>query len=180
MAKFALKSKLPPQEREQLLIDFFESLAAIKNSTEAAKVFSDLLSEQELDMLAKRLAVARELLVGQSYQTISRKLKVGVNTISRINAWIRESGEGYRLVFRRVPKTLAGDRKVRVDSTFARFKLSYPQYFWPELVLEQIIASATKKKRMALISVIRRSKQKTRLIRQVNFILNKSKNYHTL
>jgi TrpR-related protein YerC/YecD len=180
MAKFSPKSKLSLEEREQLLVYFFEALAVIKNSTEAAKVFSDILSDQELDMLAKRLAIARELLNGRNYQDISRDLKVGMNTIARINAWIRESGEGFRLVFSRLSKTHPQKATTTSSIRGSKFKRAYPQYFWPEAVLEQIILSATRKKREALISVIRRSKQKTRLIRQINYILKKSKFSHTI
>ncbi|MEK9181157.1 MAG: YerC/YecD family TrpR-related protein, partial [Patescibacteria group bacterium] len=101
MSKFSLHNKLDPSQKENLLIGFFEGLASIKNSEEAAKVFCDLLSPPELEMMAKRLAIARALLEGQNYQEIKKEYKVSTNTIARVNAWLQEAGDGFRLLAKR-------------------------------------------------------------------------------
>lgn len=174
MAKFSLNSKLPAAEREQLLVDFFRSLAAIKNSSEAAKVLCDLLSPNELDMVAKRLAIARALLDGENYQAISRTLRVSTNTIARVNAWLNESGEGYRLVVGRVSKSASPKARDHIWASttgLAQLKRQYPQYFWPELLLKRIIATANKRERLALLSIVSKTKHKTKLLKQIDRIL---------
>jgi len=174
MAKFALKQKISLQEREKLLIAFFKGLACIKNSREAAKVLSDLLSAQELDMLAKRLAIARALLDGKSYQEIVKILKVSMSTIARINAWLQESGEGFRLIFSRVTPDIP-PRKSDPADTFTQFKRKYPQYFWPQLLLERIVASANKMEKEQLRALIQKVNKKSQLLHRLNFLLSPSK-----
>ena len=41
---------------------------AVKNSVEAAKFLTDLLSSQEVEMLAKRLKIAGLLIKGSTYE----------------------------------------------------------------------------------------------------------------
>ncbi|MCL5435644.1 MAG: YerC/YecD family TrpR-related protein [Patescibacteria group bacterium] len=182
MAKFAKTSKLSENEREHLLMIFFESLASVRNPAEAAKVFSDLLSPSELDMLAKRLAVARALLEGDNYQSIGKNLKVSTNTIARVSAWIHESGEGYRLIFKRVRGGSSDTFRKNNGplSVFTSLKRSYPQYFWPQLLLERVVASANRRNKEELRAIIKKAKNKNRLLTQIDKILKNEKNYHTI
>lgn len=179
MPKFLQKVKLSADEREHLLFDFFKALASVKNPSESAQVITDLLSPAEADMVAKRLAIGRALLSGENYQAIIKKLKVSTNTIARVNAWLQESGEGFRLIFKRLGLGSYQDKKKNF-SGFTSLKRSYPQYFWPEAVVENILLSATKKQQQELLSIIRRSKNKTRLLRQIDKIFKNGKYYHTL
>lgn len=174
MAKFSYRSKLSPNEREELLIIFFKSLACIKSPKEAAQVISDLMSPQELDMIAKRLAIARELLAGRNYQEIIRDLKVSNGTIARVNAWLNEAGEGFRLISKRVSgrvKQIGKDSIMSDDYGLTQFRRKYPSYFWPEKLLEQIVKSADKKQKQQLRTIIKQSRHKTKLLKQINSLL---------
>ena len=101
MAKFSRIPKLSKKERQNLLIALCEALTSIKKKEEAAQFLADLLSPQELEMLAKRLEIAKLLIDGDTYATICGKLKVSHNTIARVNAWLTLSGSGFRLVIER-------------------------------------------------------------------------------
>lgn len=176
MPKFSLKSKLPQGQREELLFDFFRSLSCVKNSTEAARIFSDLLSPPELDMLAKRLAIARLLIAGVHYQKIMKELKVSNSTIARVNFWLQESGEGFRLVFDRIkPRRQFRDGQTNGErGGLELLKRKYPLYFWPQLVLEEILKSANRKELANLRMVINKSRAKTQLLRRIDRILKSS------
>lgn len=89
------------KERQELLIALCEALTTVKKRDEAAQFLTDLLSPQELEMLAKRLAIARYLIDGKTYDFIREILKVSHNTIARVNAWLTLSGSGFRLVIER-------------------------------------------------------------------------------
>ena len=174
MAKFSPKSKLPTDEREELLINFFESLASVRSSKEAAQVFSDLLSRQELDMVAKRLAIAKDLLEEKSYQEIMKDLKVGSGTVARVNTWLNVAGEGDRLVAKRGGRrqgAFGRDSVWASEENMPGFKRKYPTYFWPEHLLEQIVRSSNRKQKDQLRAVIRQSKHKTRLLKQLSKLI---------
>ena len=98
MAKFSRIPKLTKKERQNLLIALCEALTSIKKKKEAAQFLTDLLSPQELEMLAKRLEIAKLLISGDTYDAIRGKLKVSHNTIARVNASLTLSGSGFRLV----------------------------------------------------------------------------------
>lgn len=170
---------MAPGERERLLIAFFKGLACVRNSKEAAQVLSDLLTEQELDMLAKRLAIARALLNGDNYQEIVKGLKVSMGTIARVNAWLQESGEGFRLIISRLTPDFVPRRSDLLDP-ITRFKRKYPQHFWPQQILERVVAAANKREREQLKALIQKTRKKTLLMRRLDFLLAVSrKNSHT-
>ena len=62
MAKFLRHPKLSAEKPRGMVVDLCESMAATKNSAEAAKILTDLLGQQELEMIARRLRVAELLL----------------------------------------------------------------------------------------------------------------------
>jgi len=98
MAKFSNPSKLPEKERENLIANFCLALAQLNNVMDVSQFLKDLLSVQEMEMLAKRLKTASLLLDGWTYAKISQELKMASNTIARVHEWLKVSGEGYRLV----------------------------------------------------------------------------------
>ena len=157
MAKFARIPKLTKEERQRLLISFCEALTSIKNREEAAQFLTDLLGPQEIEMLAKRLEIARLLINGDTYDVIKRKLRVSQNTIARVNAWLTLSGSGFRLVIERTRKK----EKKEDESSWSLFekydpysmrnlKRRYSMYFLPELIIEEIIKQSNERERKKL------------------------------
>lgn len=59
-------------------------------------LYGDLLTETEAEKLAKRLAIARGLLAGQSYQQIQKALGVTANTVTQIQRVLKSAGHGFR------------------------------------------------------------------------------------
>ena len=108
MAKFYYKSKLSSKEQEELLIDFCNAISSIRDSKEAAQFLKDLLSPQEAEMLAKRIKIAELLLNDWKYKRIGELLKVGDGTIARVSEWLKLTGDGYRLIVKRLK-----DKKIK-------------------------------------------------------------------
>src|SRR5437879_3204756 len=101
MAKFERIPKLNKRHRQQLILALCQAFAAIQKPEEAAKFLTDLLTLQEVEMLAKRLQIAKLLIDGLSYQDIRGELKVGSATIARVNTWLNLQGEGFKLILSR-------------------------------------------------------------------------------
>lgn len=77
---------------------FVGSLVSINNKNKAEKFISDLLTDTEKIMLAKRLSIAFLLMKNYSYSRISGMLKVSTPTIWQVKRWMNERGEGYKTI----------------------------------------------------------------------------------
>lgn len=155
MAKFSRGSKLSPPKRQELVLAFCQAIQSLKSGEEVAKFLTDLLSPQEIEMLAKRLQIAEYLLKGEQYTDIRAKLKVGFSTIARVATWLGMSGEGFKIVISRKKKPtkqISIEEKYDPYSNY-NFKRRYSQYYWPQLLLEKILqqSDATHKKKITTI-----------------------------
>ncbi len=167
-------SYISNKEKGELLEEFCEALLALKHRQEVMNFLVDLLTRQELIMLSKRLRVAKLLVEGNDYQTIENKLKVAPTTIAKINYWLEESGEGFRVVAERTkkkePKPL-GNLDIAMGE-WRKFKRRYPSMFWPQLVIEDIVKHMNKKQKEKVRQTIKKLDHKSSTYKQINKILN--------
>lgn len=170
MAKFTVRqSSLGQKEIEKLLIIFCQALAEIKKPTEAADFIQDLLSEQESLMLAKRLAVAKELIKGEAYLDIQKSLKVSAGTVARVNIWLRESGQGYRTILERIDKSAVKDITEAMPWKVRRRRATV--YNWPMEMIEEIFLTSNKKQRQKILSSLNRLRSKSKIYKEINQVL---------
>lgn len=172
MAKFSRIPKLTKKERQELLIALCEALTSIHKKEEAAQFLADLLSPQELEMLAKRLEIARLLVKGHTYDLIRKILKVSHNTIARVNAWLTLSGSGFRLVIERT-KRKEIDYEKELDEKYDPYswyniKRRYSMYFLPELIIEEIIKRSNERERQKLESILSSIEGKPEVFKNVD------------
>ncbi len=136
----------------------------------------DLLSFQEAEMIAKRLKIAQMLLEGNTYEEIRKKVKASYGTIARIQEWLKVSGDGFREA---VIKTKGKEIKIKKECPTVdthTMKKRYPMYYWPQIVLENIIKNANYQQRQKLKKVLvqmDKMKEKTELYRQLNEVIRK-------
>ncbi|MEK7618070.1 MAG: YerC/YecD family TrpR-related protein [Patescibacteria group bacterium] len=172
MGKFTNHKKLNKEDVEALFVEFAVAISSVKNSIEAANLIRDLLSEQEAIMLARRLQIARYLNDGLTYADIREEIKVSDPTISRVQTWLQNYGDGFRMVIERTRQS----RKIEKESLpWDRLKHSYPMYFWPQILLKQIVSSANKKEKQKLLNVVNQMKEKTKLAQELKVLLRQSK-----
>lgn len=161
--------RLPKSQEENLLVALCRAIAAIKNPIEASQLVKDLLTEHEGRIISKRLEVARLLIRGLDYEQIRPVLKVSHPTIAKVSLWLQTSGEGFRTVLSRIKQT----PKLRVEKEkWGSLKRRYPQYFWPQILLEQVIVSANKKELEKIKSTLGRLKEKSELISNINKLVS--------
>ena len=91
------------------------SIAQLENREETKIFFKDLLSESEALMLARRIEIAKRLIEGESYETIAQELKVGMDTINRVQRWLISGSGGYE-------KAISGFKK-ETDRRFAKLSV---------------------------------------------------------
>lgn len=159
-------SKLTPKKRKELILDLCRALAVLNSSTEVADAITDLLTPKEVETIAKRLQIAEYLVKGKDYDFIRSELKVGYSTIARVNTWLNLSGEGFQIMLTRKKETkpLSLDEKYDPYS-WHNIKRRYSLYFWPQLLLEELLKSASTKEKQKIKEVFEKLQMKKRYLR---------------
>ena len=94
----AYESRLQSPE----LDDVFHAILALKDLSECYRFFEDMCTINELQAMAQRWQVARQLDAGDTYQEISHRFNASTATISRVNRCLEYGAGGYRLLLDRV------------------------------------------------------------------------------
>lgn len=169
--------KLSKDEQEDLFFDLLKALVYIQSIEEAALFLQDLLTRKEAQILSKRLRIAKLLIAGMTYGEIARQLHVSYATIAKIAVWLAEKGDGFRKIIEKIPKKELEKEKHWVDlSDWNKFKRRYSLYFWPELLLEEIIKSAGRRQKEQIGKVLEKLEEKSDLHRRIEKLLRKNFN----
>ncbi len=86
------------EETDQL----FRSILVLRNVDECYQYFEDLCTVREIQTIAQRLAVARMLADGQSYQSTASGTGASSATISRVKRSLDYGAGGYGLILGRL------------------------------------------------------------------------------
>jgi TrpR-related protein YerC/YecD len=111
------------------------SIAQLETRDEVKRFFKDLLSESEAIMLARRIEIAKRLLEGRSYDDIAEELKVGKDTIGRVQRWLVSGFGGYEKAVGGFKKKLEhrlnkpGNLDTKEPYSFGWLKKKYPLHF---------------------------------------------------
>jgi len=166
--------KLTKTEQESLVFDLVHALVQTQTVGEAALFVQDLLTKSEMKMLGKRLRIAKLLLSGMTYDEIQKNLHSSHTTVAKIAAWLAERGDGFRKIIEKLPKE-KHEEKWFERSEWDSFKRRYSLYFWPELLLEEIVKNANQKQKDRIKSVLVRLEEKSDLHRKIEKLLGYSK-----
>jgi TrpR-related protein YerC/YecD len=168
--------ELSNQEREKLLEEFCEAISVLNNPKEIMNFLTDLLTGQEVIMLAKRIKAAKLLLNGKNYKEIQESLKMGQSTIAKVNHWLAESGEGFRVIAERTKKEENPKENKVLDieagkTEWRKLKKRYPAMFWPQLLIEGIIGTMNKRQKDKVRLVLKKIDRKSDIYRNINKII---------
>lgn len=95
--------KISPSLREDLIFDLVNAFGLLKNPEEASQLLVDILTEKEINNIAKRLRIAKYLLNDYTHEEITEELHCGFGTIARVQSWLETGGEGLRKTIARLP-----------------------------------------------------------------------------
>lgn len=170
MARIRKIERLTKAEQESLLFDLVHAIVQAKSVNEAVLFLQDLLTKSEITTLSKRLGIAKFLIAGESYERIETKLKVSHSTIAKIAAWLTDRGEGFRNILSKLPNE--PESKLPEDiSDWDRIKRKHGLYFWPELLLQEIVKNANKKQKERISSILDRVEEKSELHKEIKKLL---------
>ena len=170
MTRIRRIEKLSKKDQESLLFDLVNAIVQSKNINEAALLLQDLMTRSEITALAKRLRIAKLLIEGKSYEQIETNLNVSHGTIAKIAAWLTDRGEGFRNILRKLPKEAKSSLPEEI-SDWNRIKRRHGLYFWPEILLEEIVKNANKKQKERISNILDRMEEKSELHRNLEKLL---------
>ena len=172
MARIRRVERLSKSEQESLVFDLVYAMVQTKSVSDGALLLQDLLTKSEITILGKRLRIAKLLISGASYEEIEKKLKVSHATIAKIAAWLTDRGEGFRKIVKSLPKNTSGGN--RESSDWDKYKRRHGMYFWPEVVLEEVIKNSNRKQKEKIRSVLEKVEEKSELHKRLDKLLKYS------
>ena len=116
-------------DRHEMLDEFFEIIAKLKNKDQVSKFFKDLLTPSEALMLTRRVAIAKLLLGGLNFREIQKELKVGVNTVNSVNRWLYAGFGGYMQELKDCKTKKEFQNKIP-KTEWEKIKKKYPAHFF--------------------------------------------------
>lgn len=162
--------KLTKKDYEDLITDLVNAIVGAKSVGDAALFLQDLLTKSEMKMLAKRLRIAKLLLAGMTYREIEKQLHVGHSTVAKIGIWLSEKGDGLRKIIKNLPQQ-KDIKSWQEYSDWDRIKRRYSLYFWPELLLEEVIKSANNRQKQRIKDVLNGLERKSELHKNLDKLL---------
>ncbi len=115
------KKGINKKVEEKIFSSLYQALADMKRPVEIEMFLSDVLSETEKTVVAKRLAIASYLSKSKSYDAIRDDLKVSSATIANVQKWLEQGGEGLMMALRRIEADeWAGEMAGRISERFKR------------------------------------------------------------
>ncbi len=93
--------KLNPDIKKQIYWLLFQVIADLKDPQEVRLFLEEILSEVELEMLAKRLAIAHYLDRGRSYEEIKTSILTSSTTVASIATQVR-NGQGLKIALKKI------------------------------------------------------------------------------
>ena len=126
-------NELTDTEKIRTLDLLYTAAASVTGRKDMKLFLRDLLTESERIMLGRRIWIARMLLSGTSHAEIARQLKVGLNTIWRVQRWLHDQLPGYEQALKGLEKemdkrAIIAERKANPFS-YAALKKKYPLHF---------------------------------------------------
>ena len=88
--------------RSQDLDYLFEAILTLQSVDECYLYFEDVCTIKELQSMAQRMQVAKQLNANKNYLQVYEDTGVSSATISRVNKCLQYGSDGYRLVLERI------------------------------------------------------------------------------
>lgn len=128
---------LKKQDRIEILDALYTAAASMKGRKDMKLFLRDVLTESERIMIGRRILIARMLIEGCTHRYIAEGLRVGLDTVSRIDRWLQDEFPGLEKAIDglrkekddRYWKSKAGQRELYAKSALYRLKKKYPLHF---------------------------------------------------
>lgn len=126
-------NQLSNEEYIKTLDLLYTAATAVRGRNTMKQFLKDLLTPSERIMLGRRIWIARMLLRGESHAEICRTLKVGPNTVWRVERWLNDQLPGYETALKGLEREM-DERAIKREIgdnpfSYAALKRKYPLHF---------------------------------------------------
>ena len=90
------------KERTRIINELLFVISSLKLRNDISDFFLGILTQSEILMIARRLQIAKMLLFGESYDSISNRMHVSHQTINKTEQWIRNNSEAGNAIIKRI------------------------------------------------------------------------------
>ena len=97
----AYNSRLKSEQTDAL----FEAILTLDTMDDCYRFFEDICTIKEIQAIAQRLEVAKQLRENKTYNEIEAETGASTATISRMNRSLNHGADGYNLIFRKLGLT---------------------------------------------------------------------------
>ena len=84
---------------ETHLNDLYATIIKLNSVEDCEAFLKDLCTYQEIEQMAQRIAAAKCLMKGETYETVIKKTEISSATLSRVSKSLKY-GEGYKKVLK--------------------------------------------------------------------------------
>jgi TrpR-related protein YerC/YecD len=133
--------RIPAKELYKLLDEFYSIVTLLESKEEVKNFFKDLLSVSEALMLGRRIKIAKLLIEGSSYQTITSEIGASHATIAGVQRWLDAGFGGYLKAIGNLNKKLQekeAEYARKYNNPWGELKRKYPTYFALSGFFEQL------------------------------------------
>lgn len=145
-----------------LIFDLINAFKSINSSDESALFLQDILTASEIKNLAVRLRIAKMLLNNEKHRDISKDLKVSIATVTKVNTWLNNKGDGFKKIISRLPT------KYDIPTNRIRGPI---EYHLPEALLltaQYLVAKSQNKNPNKLLQGLKEKKNIDKNLKQIS------------
>ena len=95
--------KFSPDEQEDLIFDLINAFSLMSTMIDSALLLQDLLTEDEIKNLSKRLRIAKLILGAKTHNEIVNDLHCSFATVTKVRIWLNSAGDGFKKVIQKLP-----------------------------------------------------------------------------
>ncbi len=111
---------------QEMFHKFWTTVSKLKSVKEVSSFFSDLLTQTEEIMLAKRFIVSLLLLRGKRPAEISKSVHVSFSTIATVAGWLKNARPETKRILKRIIQESNWQKLLdKIDSTLDKLPLPY-------------------------------------------------------
>lgn len=123
--------KLSEKEIVRTLDVLYTAASAVRGRSQMKLFLRDLLTKSERIMLGRRIIIAHKLIDGETYDDICASMKVGSDTVWRVQRWLNDQMPGYEEAVAGMKREFnrRQEKKLYAESMLYRLKKKYPLHF---------------------------------------------------
>src|SRR3990172_89152 len=96
--------RMTREKQLDLVFDLINAFRLLNNPMDAGLFIQDLLTADEIRILAKRLRIAKLLLNGYTQRQVVDEVKCSFATVTKVNSWLDQKGSGLKKIISRLPE----------------------------------------------------------------------------